>query len=182
MGATSSRLNQPCRRYFPGFLLCISPSFFLSWLLKHLNTHSSVPGLSVLTSAGHASFLCLFSWLLFSVCLSYIKFRQRQKVYMDLFAAAAANQNAQVGGGMDDGEQHVPSSCPIPRSPTFWCLGPAFSVERQSPSHASFMAQTFPQLPSHISKWLKVQCRSWLSPCGRGLYGELAQYTQPLFS
>lgn len=74
---TASRLNQPCMKGFPGFLLCTSPSFFLSWLLKHigrsLNIHSSVSGLSVLTSTGHASFLCLFSRLpgfFLSVCLT----------------------------------------------------------------------------------------------------------------
>lgn len=35
------------------------------------------------------------SWL-FSVCLSYIKFWQRQEVYVDLFLAAVANQNGRV--------------------------------------------------------------------------------------
>ena len=34
-------------------------------------THSSVSGLSVLTSTDHTSFLCLFSWLLF-FCLSVL--------------------------------------------------------------------------------------------------------------
>lgn len=129
------------------------------------HTHSSVSGLSVLTSAGHASFLSvLLASFFLSVCLT-LSF-DRDKTFLWICSNVRGKSDMPTAG-LGGTAMH-----------SYWLL------HSDSPS-SSAVGQAFSgkgnkQKPCFLRGVTSAQGRPRLSPGGRWPCGKLAQYTQVL--